>query len=188
MDDWTPGVRVAIVGANDNMVYGLDAKNLRLLWKYRTGGAVKAPVAVGRVRVAKTVHGEDGEDAGATISVAIFGSWDDKVYALDTTTGDVVWTFRCKDKIMSGAAIDAESGLVFVGSHDNHMYALNASTGIMVWSYQTGNIVMSSPSVTRNHVVFGSSDGHLYALHKKSGCVCKLKTNVFHVVIIIVIG
>ena len=34
MDDWTPGVRVAIVGANDNMVYGLDAKNLRLLWKY----------------------------------------------------------------------------------------------------------------------------------------------------------
>ena len=50
-------------------------------------------------------------------------------------------------------------------------YALNASTGIMVWSYQTGNIVMSSPSVTRNLVVFGSSDGHLYALHKKSGCV-----------------
>ena len=28
---------------------------------------------------------------------------------------------------MSGAAIDAESGLVFVGSHDNHMYAFNTS-------------------------------------------------------------
>ena len=67
--------------------------------RYRTGGAVKAPVAVGRVRVAKAVS-LHGKDEGATISVAIFGSWDDRVYALDTTTGDVVWTFRCKYEIM----------------------------------------------------------------------------------------
>ena len=55
---------------------------------------------------------------------------------------------------MSGAAIDAESGLVFVGSHDNHMYAFNTSYYIPGIHPLYTFITICTPMYTRNTCIY----------------------------------
>ena len=106
------------------------------------------------------------------------GSWDGKLYALNATDGNYVWSFATGGEIDSSPTI--AGGLVYVGSHDGEMYALNASTGMVgynlelhnnvVWSFTTGDMVMfSSPAVADGHVYFGSYDDNVYALNATTG-------------------
>lgn len=53
------------------------------------------------------------------------GCYDKKVYFLDVTCGDTVWTFETGDVVKSSPAVDPKTGLVFAGSHDGYVYALN---------------------------------------------------------------
>jgi outer membrane protein assembly factor BamB len=60
-------------------------------------------------------------------NIVYFGSYDDHVYALNATSGTLVWKHRTGGHIESGPAIAA--GAVYVGSDDGRLYALNASAG-----------------------------------------------------------
>lgn len=117
----------------------------KLLWHFKTGGAVNssAVVADGRVFV---------------------GSGDGQVYALDLQTGAKLWAFK------TGGPVEAPplvlNGRVFVGSHDANLYALDAASGKEQWKHATGDKILGSANwfvasgVT--NVVIGSYD---YALH-----------------------
>ena len=65
------------------------------------------------------------------------GSNDNRVYALDASTGDLIWSYETGDDgVFSSPAVSG--GVVYVGSRDNRVYALDASTGDLIWSYGTG--------------------------------------------------
>ncbi|MCZ2809641.1 MAG: PQQ-binding-like beta-propeller repeat protein, partial [Candidatus Bathyarchaeota archaeon] len=49
------------------------------------------------------------------------GSWDDKVYCLNATTGAHIWNYTTGDWVNSSPAV--ADGRVFVGSYDNRVYA-----------------------------------------------------------------
>ena len=61
------------------------------------------------------------------------GSWDHNVYALNASTGALLWSFVTGNLVGSSPAV--ADGVVYFGSYDNNVYALNARTGAKLWSY-----------------------------------------------------
>ncbi|NBC24621.1 MAG: PKD domain-containing protein, partial [Bacteroidetes bacterium] len=72
----------------------------------------------------------------------VFGSYDSKIYALNSD-GSLKWEYLTGARINTSPAIGAD-GTVYCGSDDDSMYALNAD-GTLKWSFPTGgNIVYST--------------------------------------------
>ena len=117
-------------------------------------------------------------DAGAytaaspavTGSLAIFGTFDNDVLAIDVGTGALAWRYRHAERefpYYSSAAV--AEGRVFVGGRDKLVHALDAATGREIWTFQTRARVESSPAVVGGRVLVGSNDGRFYALDAASG-------------------
>jgi hypothetical protein len=51
----------------------------------------------------------------------MFGSYDGKVYALDTLTGMLRWSYQTGDKVVSSPAMTHDT--LYVGSYDHIVYA-----------------------------------------------------------------
>ena len=66
-----------------------------------------------------------------------FGSFGDKIYALNASTGALLWSYTTGNDVGSSPAV--ANGVVYVGCNDDNVYALNAHTGALLWSYATGN-------------------------------------------------
>jgi len=118
------------------------------LWNYTTGNEVLSSPAVvaGRVYV---------------------GSYDNRTYCLDASTGAQVWNYTTGSFVFSSPAVVA--GRVYVGSFDKRVYCLDASTGAQLWNYTTGNEVLSSPAVVDGRVYVGSFDKRVYCLDALTG-------------------
>jgi parallel beta-helix repeat protein len=118
------------------------------LWSYSTSGWVYSSPAVvnGRVYV---------------------GSYDNKVYCLNASTGARLWNYTTGNDIYSSPAVF--DSRVYVGSLDNKVYCLDAITGGLIWSYTTGSGVYSSPAVAYGRVYVGSFDNKVYCLDALTG-------------------
>jgi outer membrane protein assembly factor BamB len=46
------------------------------------------------------------------------------VYALDVTTGGVIWKYQAEGPVVSSPTY--QDGVVYIGSMDHHVYALKA--------------------------------------------------------------
>jgi outer membrane protein assembly factor BamB len=95
-----------------------------------------------------------------------------KLYALDMTTGHIIWIFDCGSPISSSPAF--QDGVVFFGTENvGKIYAIDASSGLARWLYQVpaGAAVYSSPAVVDGKVIVGSSDGDLFCLNQAEGQV-----------------
>lgn len=69
--------------------------------------------------------------------VLLFGSSsDDTVYALDTRTGKVLWTYTTSGPIRFAPTVSGES--VFVVSDDGCLYSLSLRTGKLNWKVRAG--------------------------------------------------
>ena len=120
----------------------------KLKWSFTTGDSVSSSPAVAN-------------------GVVYVGGWNNKLYALNATTGTLVWTYTTGFVVRSSPAV--VNGVVYVGSCDGKLYALNALTGKLKWSFTTGDQVESSPAVANGVVYVGSDDGKLYALDTATG-------------------
>jgi len=78
------------------------------------------------------------------------------VYALNGTTGAVLWIYLTGDSVYSSQQLE------LMGRSSN-VYTLNGFTGAVKWSYLTGGIVSSSPAIASDGTV-GSNDFNAYAL------------------------
>jgi PQQ-like domain len=100
--------------------------------------------------------------------VVYVGSYDKNLYALNATTGTLLWKYTTGSYIeLSSPAV--ANGVVYFGSSDNNLYALNAGTGVLLWQYTTGGIITCSPAVANGVVYIGSFDGNLYAFDLTGG-------------------
>jgi outer membrane protein assembly factor BamB len=154
-------------------------------WKFRTNGQVYSSPAV-----------IDG--------LAIVGSTDGTLYAIDTESGTAKWKFQTKARITSSPAVS--DGLVYFESYDSNFYAVDVATGALKWKFATNgekrfsaphmhgmlpasepvpdpfDFYLSSPAVANGAVYFGSGDGNVYALDASTGSLkWKFQTgNVVH--------
>jgi outer membrane protein assembly factor BamB len=75
------------------------------------------------------------------------GSNADTLYALDTATGTIVWSFTLPSGGQINSSPAVADGLVFFGATDGNLYALNASTGARAWTDALGGQIYSDPTV-----------------------------------------
>lgn len=123
------------------------------LWVYATGGVmgISSPVAV--------------------CGIIYIQSYDGKLYALNATTGVVIWDFAAGTTERTPAVAD---GVIYVGCGEpigGKIYALNATTGAFIWNYDTGQSRIGTEiSVADGMVFFGSFDsGIIFALNASTG-------------------
>jgi outer membrane protein assembly factor BamB len=103
-----------------------SAVHLRMLWNYSTGSAVSASAAI-------------------VAGVVYIGSNDGYEYALNSSTGALLWkTFLGLDLhhnrtygIASSATI--QNGILYVAGGNSSSYAVRASDGAILWNVTTGN-------------------------------------------------
>jgi len=119
------------------------------LWNYTTNGTVDSSPAIAN-------------------GILYIGSDDNRIYALNASTGAYIWNFTTGDKIGYSSPAVA-GGIVYIGSNDKKLYALNASTGAHKWNFTTGEIIYSSPTVAGGIVYIGSNDNKTYALDAVNG-------------------
>jgi len=119
------------------------------IWDYTTGGNVDSSPAIAN-------------------GILYIGSDDNRIYALDASTGVQIWNFTTGDKIGWSSPAVAD-GIVYIGSNDKKLYALNASTGAHLWNYTTGDVISSSPTVANGILYIGSNDKNLSALDAANG-------------------
>jgi outer membrane protein assembly factor BamB len=103
--------------------------------------------------------------------VAYVGSWDGYEYALNASTGALIWkTYlgittapNCSPPQLGVSSVAAVvNGVVYVGGGDSNWYALNASTGAVLWTVPTGDnsatgghYNWSSPLIVGNSAYIG---------------------------------
>jgi parallel beta-helix repeat protein len=121
----------------------------RALWNYTTGGSISTSPAIVDDKV-------------------YFGSYDNRIYCLDASTGLQIWNYTTSNIVYCSPTV--VGGKVYVGSFDGRVYCLDASTGLQIWNYTTGNqIYDSSPAVFDGKIYFGSSHNRVYCLDASSG-------------------
>jgi outer membrane protein assembly factor BamB len=119
----------------ENVLSASNVSGLRGMWSYPTGGGESSPAVVG--------------------GVLYVGSYDHRVYALDSHTGEKLWDFPTGRSITSTPAV--HDGVVYIGSRDHYVYALDATTGTMRWRFHAPHWVGSSPAVAGGVVYLESA-------------------------------
>lgn len=119
-----------------------------------------------------------GEEAAPLVvdgTMYVVGPYPNYVYALDATTGEMIWNYRpdtdsssqgvaCCDVVNRGAAYD--NGKIFFNTLDDYTIALDAKTGKELWqikldSIDRGATITMAPLVVRGKVLVGVSGGEL---------------------------
>jgi outer membrane protein assembly factor BamB len=135
----------------DTIISTANASQLALKWAFTTGGPIAAsPTVVG--------------------GIVYVGSWDGYEYALNATTGALVWktflgqtTAPCYPQLAGvSSAADVENGVVYVGGGDSYWYALDAATGNVLWKVFVGDNTKgwynwASPLIYNGYAYIGTS-------------------------------
>lgn len=166
----TPAVegRRVIVASADGMVRALGLKNGKLLWSFDAGQPLVASPVTGSGKV--FITGSSGRCDALDITdgtllwsnggiegfvetipliykgMLIFGTWDNRLYALDTETGVTkwVWSNGYTNRMLSPAACVpvAAGDRLFVVAPDRKMACLDALTGRLIWHSDLGGIAV----------------------------------------------
>jgi len=158
-------------------LFALDVTTHQVAWQYTWPYAIGATPVVANSKVFfnstafNAVTGAMLWDApvyfasipAITNGVVYVGSDDNDVYALNASTGSVLWSYRTGDFVYSAPAV--ANGVVYVESDDGNFYALNAATGVPLWQYTVSNYAASGPAVANGLVYIGSQDATLYTFH-----------------------
>jgi eukaryotic-like serine/threonine-protein kinase len=175
------GTPVLVFGSkdDDDAVYALNANTGALAWRYQTSTADLADVG------AAPVISPPGRNGFADGVVYVTGQ-DKVVYALDLTTGSLIWKYALaagNHGDLSGAAL--VNNRIYLGS-DTGVYALNAVTGALVWHVLSSATFYASPAVTgpggQQVLLIGDTTSTLYALNLATGATVwsqVLKTGFF---------
>lgn len=98
------------------------------------------------------------------------GSDDGNLYAVDASSGMVVWSFATNGPVISSPAValGGAQPVIVVGSTDGNVYFVldaGASATVMA-TFAIGAPVRSSPAIGADGTVYvGADDGRLYAIH-----------------------
>ncbi len=92
---------------------------------------------------------------------AYFGTDDGTIYAINSTTGALLWSYATNGSIE--ATPYATSDRLYVGSYDGFMYALERSMGTLAWRFDAGSAIRGACAFDGN-VYFGTEEGKLFAL------------------------
>ena len=150
---------VVYVGSMDQGFYALSlgaevSDSERLLWKFKTNGAV----------VGKALLVEE---------LVIFGSFDRNLYALDKSEGGkLVWKFESDNLIWAAPVSNGET--VYAASSDGKVYAMpldRLSGDEIYWAQDLLEPVFSDPILTSEGLVIATNKGTVSLVDQVDGSV-----------------
>ncbi len=115
---------------------------------------------------------ESGRSAGAGSRrmVVYVGSADHRLYALDATNGNKLWSYKAGGPIRSKPVL-ANGNVYFTSGRS--VYALSAGSGVFLWRSRMGHVINGSPATNGTRVFVDSglccATGVLYALNARNG-------------------
>jgi len=161
------GKNEIVFGTELGIIYVLDTRG-KLLWKYKTGGAVRGQILI------YDLYG-DGDPK------IIFGCADGKLYVLNSK-GNLVWQYDAGSEINSTPGILHKDKLIIIfGAHNGSIFGVNTK-GDLVWKFQAKDKVFAQPAIgklfndDRMFIVIGSNDQHLYVLDEAGELFWDYKT------------
>jgi outer membrane protein assembly factor BamB len=130
---------------NDDAVYAVDARTGALAWRVQTPVRTDSDVGAGPTISEPGVNGFAG-------GVVYITGKDRSVFAINLTTGQVIWTFNILTD-SPGNQGESQSVAALVGKQlflgwGGGLYDLDAVTGAKVWKVSNLPDVISSPSVS----------------------------------------
>ncbi|HWG63815.1 MAG TPA: PQQ-binding-like beta-propeller repeat protein [Streptosporangiaceae bacterium] len=150
----------------DDSVYALNADTGARVWRYQT--STKSYQDVGSPPTI-SAPGQNGFAGGVVYAVGKNHS----VYAINLTTGKLIWHYKlvvATNSDVSGTSLVGST--LYLGS-DSGVYALNAKTGALIWHVLSGSTFYASPAVTgppgQQVLIIGDNGGHMYALNLADG-------------------
>ena len=94
------------------------------------------------------------------------GSGNGVIYAVDTQTGEKLWSTDGFSQLEHSGAIAGD--LLVAGGYDGRVHALDRHSGDEVWSFSTTSFVQGSPLIVEDRV-YVATDHVLYALDLVTG-------------------
>ncbi len=166
--------------SRDGKFNALELASGKLLWRFATGGEARFGIVGSYGQSPDWGVIPDPWDFYLSSPVVkngkvYVGSSDHHVYALDASTGALVWKFDAGESVHSSPVYANDK--IFVGTYDTKLYALDANTGREAWHFQGGTDyewgvmlgMAASPTVDGENVYIGSRDGHVYAFKQTDG-------------------
>ena len=151
-ENLSPGAPVGTLsldGLSTNITIQPDELGTKV-WEFATFGDVLSPPALS----------PDG--------IVYISSKDDKVYAINASTGLEVWSFT--GTLDMEKPVLGNDGNLYVTSHDDKLYAFDAADGTKLWEFITGDDIVASVALDgAGKAYFGSFDGKVYAVNTADG-------------------
>jgi len=132
----------------DYHLYALDLQG-KLVWKFTAGQALWGTPVIDDTNV-------------------YFGSMDHKVYALNMTTGKMVWSTEL-DGAIQGAITLGPDGVLYAGTLGDSVFALDNATGKTLWQHTATSRVWSAPVIGDGCLYVGDQAGRIVSLAVDSG-------------------
>ncbi|HWC77315.1 MAG TPA: PQQ-binding-like beta-propeller repeat protein [Blastocatellia bacterium] len=153
-----------------NAIVALNADTGTLAWTFKKLVRDNRNLDFGASPVLLDINGR---------AALVIGSKDGHCYALDRTTGSLLWDSPVTDPNTVGGIISSPAaayGLVFMGSSVNgstsgQVVALDQSNGHIVWQLPQSKQVFGPASATGGAVFIGGLDGVLRAYDGRTGSV-----------------
>ena len=183
---------VAYVGADDNLVYALDAETGEALWSFETGDVIRSTPTVtgGAVYVGSNdnhVYALDAETgellwrydtggwaqysptvSGGMVYLGASGEGGHRVHALDAASGERTWIAETPYSVTPELTPTVVGGKVYAPGDLGQFHVLDASTGNVAWSFETG-IGGEAPPTVIEGVVYLTGVNAAYALDESTG-------------------
>lgn len=148
----------AYVTTKAGVAYALDLGTGSVLWQFQIapGSQGAASRSSGALDGNSYVFGY-GHNSG-------FGG-NGGVYALNASTGSVLWQYPVPAEVLSSPAIVGPTGseVVAFGDLTGAFQVLDLASGNSLYKSQTGGYIISSPAEANGQIYIASSDGFLYA-------------------------
>ncbi len=130
-------------------------KNLDIVWEFKTKDAIEGGAVI--------VNG-----------MVYFGSYDQKLYALDLKTGKEKWSTKL-GPMKAPPAVRKDR--IYVGDVDGKFYALELKTGKMLWKFEADDQITASPNFDGENILIPSHDSTLYCLDQEGKKVWDFRTD-----------
>ncbi|MCK4821535.1 PQQ-like beta-propeller repeat protein, partial [bacterium] len=133
-------------GGKDQLVYALDIRTGKLVWKFKTHDCIISSPSV--------VEGK-----------VLIASYDHFLYCIDRNNGNLLWKFRTQGEIHNCHPFAVENGIVYFDSFDNVLRAVDIVTGKLVWGKSFGHYGCEATTSLYDGVLYNPCrDGILYAV------------------------
>jgi eukaryotic-like serine/threonine-protein kinase len=175
------------VGCRDGHLYAVDAATGKKKWDYSTSQswvngtpAVRDGVVYVGTSDTHRFHAIDARtgrlrfaiDAQALIfssvalagEMAYVGSFNGRLYAIDTHSGQIAWQFQTEDSKKDSLQVFAADGTINRAAVAPVFHNFLDMTLYLYKVFSVGAIA-SSPAVDRGTIFFGSADGNVYAVN-----------------------